>query len=50
MLAGQGRTVLMETNGSVPVSGLDERVIKIVDVKCPSSGHAGSFLLKTSPT
>ncbi|MCL4873027.1 radical SAM protein [bacterium] len=46
MLADRGRTVLMETNGSVPVSGLDERVIKIVDVKCPSSGHAGSFLLE----
>ncbi|WKZ33435.1 MAG: radical SAM protein [Thermodesulfobacteriota bacterium] len=45
MLADKGRTVLIETNGSVPVSGLDERVIKIVDVKCPSSGHAGSFLL-----
>ncbi|MBW7957542.1 MAG: radical SAM protein [Deltaproteobacteria bacterium] len=45
-LLDKGRTVLIETNGSVPVSGLDERVVKIVDVKCPSSGHAGSFLLE----
>lgn len=37
--------VLIETNGSVCLSGLDPRVVKIVDVKCPSSGHAGSFLL-----
>jgi 7-carboxy-7-deazaguanine synthase len=38
--------VLVETNGSVCLSSLDPRVVKIVDVKCPSSGHAGSFLLK----
>lgn len=38
--------VLLETNGSVCLSGLDPRVVKIVDVKCPSSGHAGSFLLE----
>ncbi len=38
-----GYTVLIETNGSVDMRGLDPRVIKIIDVKCPSSGHAGSF-------
>lgn len=48
-LADKGHTVLIETNGAVPISGLDERVIKIVDVKCPSSGHAGSFLLDNLP-
>lgn len=31
--------VLMETNGSLDISGVDERCIKIVDVKCPSSGE-----------
>lgn len=40
-----GYTVLVETNGSVPLAGLDKRVVKIVDVKCPSSGQAGSFLM-----
>ncbi|GMR04320.1 MAG: 7-carboxy-7-deazaguanine synthase QueE [Thermodesulfobacteriota bacterium] len=38
-----GYTVLIETNGSVELKGIDPRIIKIVDVKCPSSGHAGSF-------
>lgn len=45
-LADMGRTVLIETNGSVSLAGLDGRAIKVVDVKCPSSGHAGSFLLE----
>jgi len=45
-LLESGYRVLIETNGSVALSGLDPRVVKIVDVKCPSSGHAGSFLIK----
>lgn len=45
-LANRGLRVLMETNGSVPLSGVDPRVVKIVDVKCPSSGHSGSFLIE----
>ncbi len=39
-------TVLIETNGSVCLEGLDQRVVKIVDVKCPGSGHGGSFLME----
>lgn len=35
--------VLIETNGSVSIEGLDENVIKIVDIKCPASGHVDSF-------
>ena len=31
-------TVLLETNGSLDISLVDSRCIKIVDVKCPSSG------------
>lgn len=42
----EGYTVLIETNGSISLEGLDSRVIKIVDVKCPSSGHGGSFLME----
>lgn len=42
-LLAQGRTTLLETNGSIDLSGLDKRVIKIVDIKCPSSGQQESF-------
>ena len=44
-LLREGRKVLIETNGSVSLERLPANVIKIVDVKCPSSGHAGSFLI-----
>lgn len=40
-----GYTVLIETNGSVALDGLPQDVVKIVDVKCPGSGHDGSFLM-----
>ncbi|MFH2043873.1 MAG: radical SAM protein [Pseudomonadota bacterium] len=30
-------TVLLETNGSIDISSIDKRCIKIVDIKCPSS-------------
>jgi len=33
-----GFTVLIETNGSRDISALDERVVRIVDFKTPSSG------------
>ena len=47
-----GHTVLVETNGTVPLSRLDPRSVKIMDVKCPSSGEAektdwGNFALLT---
>lgn len=34
-------TVLLETGGSLDLSKLDPRVIKIVDLKCPGSGEVG---------
>ena len=40
-LLDQGHTVLVETNGTVPLSLLDPRAIKIMDVKCPASGEGG---------
>ncbi len=43
-LLEEGFKVLIETNGSVSLAGLDGRIVKIVDVKCPASGQAGSFL------
>jgi 7-carboxy-7-deazaguanine synthase len=39
-------TVLVETNGSQDISVLPYPCVRIVDVKCPSSGMAGSFLLQ----
>ncbi len=39
-LLAAGRTVLLETNGSVDISRVPEKVIKIVDMKCPESGMA----------
>lgn len=44
-LLDEGFMVLLETNGSISLDGLDPRLVKIVDVKCPSSGHGGSFLM-----
>jgi len=36
-LLDHGRTVLMETNGSLDISRIDSRCIRIMDIKCPSS-------------
>jgi 7-carboxy-7-deazaguanine synthase len=41
-----GYTVLVETNGSQDISLVPPPVIRIVDIKCPSSGHEGSFMSK----
>jgi len=38
-LLTKGYTVLMETNGSFNISRVDKRCIKVVDIKCPSSGQ-----------
>lgn len=37
-LLESGYTVCVETGGQVPLHGLDPRVHKIMDLKCPSSG------------
>jgi 7-carboxy-7-deazaguanine synthase len=34
-----GFTVLMETNGSLDISLVDPRCVRVVDIKCPSSGQ-----------
>ncbi len=39
-----GWTVLVETNGTVPLAGLDPRAVKIMDVKCPGSGEERRML------
>ena len=38
LLLEVGYTVLLETNGSISLKNVDRKVIKIVDIKCPSSG------------
>jgi len=38
-LVERGHTVYLETNGSVDVSAIDPRVIKVIDMKCPGSGQ-----------
>ncbi len=43
LLAG-GRTVLVETNGTLDLSPLPEAAIRIMDVKCPGSGESGATL------
>jgi len=42
-LCEAGFETLLETNGTCDLSGVDGRVVRIVDVKCPSSGEGGSF-------
>ena len=40
-LLEEGYEVLMETNGSQGISQVDDRCVRIVDIKCPSSGQTG---------
>ena len=40
-LLDAGHTVLLETNGSLDIGVVDPRCIRIMDIKCPSSGMAG---------
>jgi 7-carboxy-7-deazaguanine synthase len=39
-LCDLGKMVLLETSGSVDVSRVDPRVVKIMDLKCPGSGES----------
>ncbi|MDQ5986047.1 MAG: 7-carboxy-7-deazaguanine synthase [Syntrophus sp. SKADARSKE-3] len=43
-LLDEGFAVLMETNGSRDIRLVDERCVRIMDVKLPGSGEDGSFL------
>lgn len=40
LLLDQGYTVLVETNGSLNIDLLDTRCVRIVDMKCPTSGES----------
>jgi 7-carboxy-7-deazaguanine synthase len=40
-LCDQGYEVSLETSGAMPVAEVDERVVKVLDLKTPASGEAG---------
>jgi len=48
-LCDEGFTVLIETSGAHDISGIDPRVRRIMDLKCPSSGEAGRNRLDNLP-
>lgn len=52
-LVENGHTVLIETNGSLPIDRINPQCIKIVDIKCPGSGMSDKMdllnLRKLSP-
>ena len=39
-LLDRGFEVLLETTLAMPLAGIDERIVKVVDIKCPDSGMA----------
>jgi 7-carboxy-7-deazaguanine synthase len=39
LLLDKGYTVLIETNGSQDISRIDDRSVRIIDIKCPLSGE-----------
>ncbi len=45
-LLNQGYELMIETSGERPLGRVPRAVHKIVDVKCPGSGEAGSFRLE----
>jgi 7-carboxy-7-deazaguanine synthase len=44
-LLAAGRTVLLETNGSLSIERVPRAVVKIIDLKCPDSGMSGAMAL-----
>lgn len=45
-LLAAGHTILLETSGERPLAKVPKDVVKIVDVKCPHSGEAGTFRME----
>jgi len=45
-LLDAGHSVLLETSGERPLEKVSKGVVKIVDVKCPSSGEGDTFNLE----
>ena len=49
-LLASGYEVLLETNGAIDLRPVNRKVRKIIDIKCPSSGHENSFLMENLDT
>jgi 7-carboxy-7-deazaguanine synthase len=49
-LLDAGFDLLLETSGERPLENVPKGVAKIVDVKCPESGEAGSFRMENLET
>ena len=49
-LLASGYTILLETSGERPLARVPKEVVKVVDVKCPHSGEAGTFRLENLET
>jgi 7-carboxy-7-deazaguanine synthase len=45
-LLAAGYSILLETSGERPLAKVPQEVVKIVDVKCPHSGEAGTFRME----
>ncbi|MFO7810779.1 MAG: radical SAM protein [Candidatus Delongbacteria bacterium] len=43
-MINDNKTILVETNGSISLNHLPEKLIKIVDIKLSGSGEKGSFI------
>ena len=43
ILLANGYDILLETNGSINLQSVDQRVVKIMDLKCPDSGMSGTI-------
>jgi 7-carboxy-7-deazaguanine synthase len=46
ILLANGYDVLLETNGSINLQSVDQRVVKIMDLKCPDSGMSETIYWK----
>jgi 7-carboxy-7-deazaguanine synthase len=44
-LLAENYQVLLETSGERPINNVPREVVKIVDVKCPDSGEADTFVM-----
>jgi 7-carboxy-7-deazaguanine synthase len=42
-LLESGYSVLVETNGTYPISALPPEAVKVMDIKCPGSGMSGKI-------
>jgi 7-carboxy-7-deazaguanine synthase len=48
-LLAEGCTVMLETGGHVSIARVPAAVLKIIDIKCPDSGEAGTFHWENLP-